>query len=206
MTNQPLKTRSFVDHFLCLLFGLILFFNLVWLPNVLATDCGSTTIPQAECQALIMLYNSTDGPNWLDYSSNNWNVTNTPCTTWAGITCESEHITGIDRNNQGLKNKLGSTPVPLDLTALSNLQLLDLSENQLESIPDLSDLTHLQLINLNKNQLKGFIPDFLSTLTDLQYLDLSDNQLSGFIPDAEILGLLTKLSDLYLDHNQLSGP
>ena len=114
-----------------------------------------------------------------------------------------------------------------DLTALTQLQTLNLSANRLSRpIPDLSTLTQLQTLNLSANQLSGTIPD-LSTLTQLQTLNLSDNQLSGTIPDLaaltqvhtlnlgdnrlsgpipEELGNLNQLDVLYLDNNQLSGP
>ena len=142
MTNQPLNTRSFVDHFLFLL-GLIFCFNLFCLPSVAAIECSTiTTIPQKnkECEALIALYNSTDGPNWRDRSSNHWNETNTPCIDWAGVKCNDEgYVIEIDRSNQSLKNAQDLASTFLDLTALSNLQVLNLSENQLKgSIPDFS--------------------------------------------------------------------
>ncbi len=42
-----------------------------------ATDCAvQTQIPKVECDALVDLYNSTDGANWKDNTG--WNVTNTP--------------------------------------------------------------------------------------------------------------------------------
>ncbi|BAP57941.1 hypothetical protein THII_3644 [Thioploca ingrica] len=43
-----------------------------------ATDCTKVTqIPQLECEVLLGLYNSTNGPNWENKSG--WNKTNTPC-------------------------------------------------------------------------------------------------------------------------------
>jgi hypothetical protein len=59
-----------------------------------ATDCNAVTeISKVECQSLLELYHSTEGPNW----SNNegWNVTNTPC-AWYGITCGNQGVTKID--------------------------------------------------------------------------------------------------------------
>ena len=42
------------------------------------TDCGVVTeISQPECSSLLLLYDSTDGENWLSHDG--WNVTNTPC-------------------------------------------------------------------------------------------------------------------------------
>jgi Leucine-rich repeat (LRR) protein len=191
------KKRSILDY---LLLPLILIgcCNLFWLPTLLAaTNCATVTeIPQAECEALVTLYNSTDGPNWSDSPGNNWNVTNTPCSDWAGITCDGGHVIQIDRSE---KNLTGSIP---DWSALTSLQHLGLWNNQLTgSIPDWSMLTSLQHLDLGGNQLTGSIPDW-SMLTSLQYLVLSDNQLTGSIPD---WSALTSLQQLYLSDNELIG-
>jgi hypothetical protein len=46
-------------------------------------NCKSVTeIPKKECKALIALYNSTDGENWIDNTG--WHVTNMPC-EWYGV-------------------------------------------------------------------------------------------------------------------------
>ncbi len=225
MTNQSLITRSFFDRFL-FLFCFIPVINLFWLPSVLAaTDCTTTDQPN-ECQALIDLYNSTNGEHWSDSPGNKWNVTNTPC-TWAGIACIDGHVTEIDRQKKNLRGSISD----LDLSALIYLESLNLSDNQLNSpIPDLSGLAEsLKILSLGNNPLlSGEIPSWirsltkltrldlsnsgrtgtiisgLSALTELRYLDLSKNRLSGPIP-TEILNKLTKLENLQLDHNQLTG-
>jgi len=57
-------------------------------------DCSSITeIPQGECQALVALKNSTDGPNWTDNSG--WLQTNTPLLVFA------------HRSNIGSRENLG---------------------------------------------------------------------------------------------------
>lgn len=182
-----------------------------------AADCAvQTDVPQAECEALLSLYNSTDGPNWTDHTG--WNDTNTPC-SWYGVTCEAGHVLnlvlddnqlngtipdlsalmGLERINLG-SNQL-SGPVP-DFSASASLIYLALDSNQLNgSIPDFSALTSLEHINLGNNQLDGMIPDF-SALVNLQYLYLNDNQLSGSIPN---LSTLTSLQMLDLGNNQLEG-
>ena len=95
---------------------------------------------------------------------------------------------------------IGSFP---DLSALTNLQHLNLKSNQLSGeISDLSALTQLARLDLSDNRLNGAIPD-LSALTALTSLDLSSNQLAGAFPD---LSLLTALTGLDLSSNQLTGP
>ena len=69
---------------------------------------------------------------------------------------------------------------------------------------ELGDLTDLQYLDLYENELSGEIPAELGDLTNLQYLYLSANELSGEIPAA--LGELTNLQELILFDNTLSGP
>ncbi|MEN8220435.1 MAG: hypothetical protein ABFS56_29620 [Pseudomonadota bacterium] len=48
-----------------------------------ATDCATVTqIPSTECEALVALYNSTDGDNWQN--NRKWLETNKPC-GWTGV-------------------------------------------------------------------------------------------------------------------------
>ncbi|NJO17283.1 MAG: hypothetical protein HC877_16530 [Thioploca sp.] len=199
------KKRPSLSCFSLPVFSIVIF-NLFWLPSVLAaTDCTAVTdIPQTECEVLIEFYNNTNGPSWADSATNNWNITNTPC-TWAGISCSDPanpigvHIIGIDR---GEKNLSGSFP---DLSLLTTLRLLDLSSSQLSGpLPTwLNSLTALQFLDLNQTQLTGNIPS-LSNLTNLQLLWLSDNQFtSGPIP--EWICQLSSLISLNLSNNQRTG-
>jgi uncharacterized repeat protein (TIGR01451 family) len=155
-----------------------------------------TDIPQNQCEALVALYNNTDGEKWSDSATNNWmSTTISPC-NWAGITCANKQVTEIVRSNQNLT---GSLP---DLSALTGLQVIDLDGNNLTGeIPTLTQLTALQKIELSNNQLTGSIPD-LTALNNLQELDLHSNQLTGDFPD---LTGLSNLKILNLNRNQLRG-
>ncbi len=150
-------------------------------------------IPQAQCETLVALYDSTDGENWTDNTG--WKETDTPC-SWFGVTCADNTITRIDvREN----NLVGTLP---SLSALPDLTYLYLFDNQLSgSIPDLNTLTELVYLRLHTNQLTGTIPN-LSSLTNLQVLYLAKNKLTGTIPN---LSTMTKLQTLYLHENQLTG-
>ena len=185
-------------------------------------DCtGVSEIPQAECQALVALYNGTDGANWRDKSG--WLTTNTPC-SWYGVSCASGHVTQLNlSSNQlsgGIPPELGnlaslqglylynnqlSGSIPPQLGNLTNLQRLDLFNNQLSSSipPELSNLASLRWLDLTTNQLSGSIPSQLCNLTNLLKLGLNSNQLGGNIPTT--LGNLTNLQGLDLAYNQLSG-
>ncbi len=161
-------------------------------------DCGEVTeISSDECEALVALYNSTDGDKWTNNS--NWLLTNTPC-SWYGVTCEESHVTSIDL----VWNELNGS-MPAALADLTNLQELILSTNQLSgNIPvQLGNLADLETINLGYCQLSGNIPDQLGNLSNLQSLLLMNNQLDGSIPSA--LGNLLNLTNLDLGFNQLVG-
>ncbi|XLT91338.1 hypothetical protein HN873_013013 [Arachis hypogaea] len=103
-------------------------------------------------------------------------------------------------------NQYISGPIPQELSKLERLVTLDLSANVLsEGIPlilgQMSSLTHMKLSN---NLLYGDLPFTLANLTQLLVLDLSQNKLSGFIPHE--IGKLTNLLTLDLSSNSLSGP
>ena len=161
-------------------------------------SCDSVTdVPPIECEALVALYQSTNGAGWAH--NDNWLITNT-VENWYGITISSGHI---DEIAFWYNNLNGS--IPAELGNLSNLAYLNLGSNQLSgSIPaELGNLSNLEYLDLDGNQLSGSIPAELGNLSNLDHLDLNDNQLSGSIP-AE-LGNLSNLITLWLDGNQLSG-
>jgi len=185
-------------------------------------SCSSVTdVPVVECEALVALYNSTNGAGWTNRT--NWLETVT-VGNWYGITVESGHVVGIYLGENHLTGTLPaalgslsnlrylnlfnnqlSGSIPPELGSLSNLTDLDLGGNQLSgSIPrELGSLSNLTYLNLFDNQLSGSIPPELGSLSNLQYLNLGNNQLSGSIPPE--LGSLSNLTFLYLFDNQLSG-
>jgi Leucine-rich repeat (LRR) protein len=166
--------------------------------GVLCQTCAVVSeIPLTECQALVALYDSTDGYEWLDHT--NWLFTYTP-SDWFGVSVESGHVNSL---NISSNNMVGS--IPPELGNLTNLTYMNLSHNKLSgSIPtELSNLTQLGALKLKDNQLSGSIPAELGNLTNLLWLGLEVNQLSGSIPPE--LGNLTNLEDMDLNDNQLSG-
>jgi hypothetical protein len=163
-----------------------------------AYNCASVTeIPQAECEALVALYNSTNGAGWT--TNTNWLITDTPC-TWYRVFCSSGHVTSLNL----APNQLSGS-IPPEVGNLTQLTTLRLSENQLTgSIPaEVGNLIQLTALILWGNQLTGAIPVGLGGLTQLTDLELEQNLLSGSVPAQ--LGNLTQLTILSLDANQLSG-
>ena len=162
-------------------------------------------VPAQERDALIALYNSTDGANWK--KKTHWlGAVGTEC-TWYGVRCNDtgSSITSLTLGFSGLGGNQLRGRIPAQLGNLTNLQRLDFSANEISgSIPaQLGNLRHLSSLYLFHNQLSGRIPAELGNLTNLSSLMLGENQLSGRIP-AE-LGNLTNLYNLTLPSNQLSG-
>ena len=159
---------------------------------------AQTQIPPTECNALVILYNSTHGSNWLDHDF--WLSNTKPCDMWDGVICTDGHVTGLFLPG----NRLAGT-IPAQLSDLTQLDELDLAQNSLTgAIPaQLGDLSQLTGLNLSQNQLTGSIPPQLGNLTNLLSLSLQRNRLTGAIPPE--LGNLTSLYSLSLQNNLLSG-
>ena len=148
---------------------------------------------------------------WLDISSNGMNSLS------SNLPISLEVL--IAKNN-----RLFYAPINRHLLSLRSLTTLDLSQNQLEELPDITPLSELRVLNLSKNLFKE-IPDAVYTLRanlevlemfsnkiqvlkpeigDLAYLlvlDLTDNSISS-VPDT--IGNLKLLTELKLGRNLIS--
>ncbi|XP_057523641.1 leucine-rich repeat receptor protein kinase HPCA1-like isoform X3 [Amaranthus tricolor] len=136
----------------------------------------------------------------------NWRIKHDPCDQkWEGIFCNKSRVIKIILPGTNLAG-----PLPKDISLLSELQTLDLSNNRgltgplpsnignLKNLVDLSvlvacnfsgpipesigSLTKLIHLFLNSNKFNGSIPHSIGNLANLVWLDLSDNQLEGHLP------------------------
>lgn len=151
-------------------------------------------IPTSEAQALVDLYNATNGASWTN--NTNWLTAGAEC-TWFGVTCDGSatHVTGLALASNQLVGTLS------DMSALTALQTLDLSHNQLTgSFPALSGSgLHPSSIFINDNELSGPLPADLSSLA-YGALYAQNNQLTGALPS-----LPYSMYNLDLHNNQLTG-
>lgn len=149
--------------------------------------------------ALIALYNATDGANWHDRT--NW-LTSERISFWHGVSTNSAgFVTELSLTGNNLSGTL-----PPELGDLAQLRRLVLNDNELTGPipPELGKLSRLTMLRLSENSLNGTIPAELAELPRLDTLLLWRNELSGPIP-AE-LGSMGSLQRLLLAWNQLSGP
>ena len=80
-------------------------------------SCADVTeIPQIECEALVALYNSTDGASWRN--NQGWLVTCIPC-SWHGVSCLEGYVSRVDLENNQLTGG-----IPPQLGNLGNLRVL----------------------------------------------------------------------------------
>jgi hypothetical protein len=169
---------------------IIMFLFVVLLFKMSVLLCG--VIPAKERSALIALYNSTNGDNWVN--NEGWKMSplhtdgfSLPGTegNWKGITVTNDQVEKIYL----VSNNLSGT-IPAQLGNLSSLKELRLNGNQLEgNIPAvLSNLSYLTSLALHSNKLSGSIPFsliYLSLLSDLNVgynaLYTDDDILRGFL-------------------------
>ncbi len=162
-------------------------------------------IPTAERQALIDLYNSTNGAywtdrtNWRNVADTDFNAPGTEC-TWYGVSCSGDTVTHLVLDDNGLQGD-----IPGSIGNLSGVEEIDLSNNELKGPipPELAALSNLRDLYLSSNLLTGSIPPQLSDLSNLRDLELYFNLLTGSIPPQ--LGDLSNLQELVLAYNQLEG-
>ncbi len=161
-------------------------------------NIASAQIPLIERDALIALYDSTNGATWSD--STGWlGAVGTEC-TWYGVFCSNGSVIWLYLGSNQL-----SGSIPPELGDLSELQDLRLYSNQIGGSipPELGDLSNLLVLALGYNQLTGSIPPELGSLANAQNFSLNNNQLTGSIPTE--LGDLTNVTGFYLASNQLTG-
>ncbi|MCV9932951.1 hypothetical protein OIU80_11730 [Flavobacterium sp. LS1R47] len=160
-------------------------------------------IPQSEKDALLAIYNSTNGANWKN--NKGWDF-NKPVTSWNGgigwygVTVVNGHVVKLSLSRNSLSGIL-----PPEIGQLKYLTFLDLERSGVSgSIPkEIGQLENLHFVDARYNGLTGSIPAEIGQLKKLSSIALGRNGLTGSIP-VEFYNL-TALSSLSLAYNKLSG-
>ncbi len=160
-------------------------FRFLFLGMVLVSFLNGATDSPIQREALIKLYESTNGANWKN--DGNWTSNKSFC-DWHGVTCEVVYVV-----------------VDGEFLPTNVVEELILDYNRLSgNIPEeIGALTFLKKLSLNGNNFPGSIPNEIGNLKNLQYLFLNKNNLIGSI--LEEIGKLEYLRILFLDNNNLTG-
>ena len=136
----------------------------VWLKRyVIDVEYGDSDCWREQTrEALVALYDATDGDNWTD--NTNW-LTDKDISTWYGVEVCDCRITGLDLSENNLKGRISP-----ELGKLTDLSYLLLNGNELEGpVPvELGNLTSLITVSFGWNPLSGQLPQSLTGLTELE--------------------------------------
>ena len=168
-------------------------------PDAESSTDASAAASRRDREALVALYESTDGENWQQ--NRNW-LSDAPLSDWHGVSTDGDgRVVALELSGNNLVGTL-----PPELSTLTRLALLDVSANHLRGVipSGLASLASLRVLLLNGNELTGRVPPELGGLSSLVILALHHNLLRGEVP--EQLGDLANLLALSVwEGNQLAG-
>jgi hypothetical protein len=107
---------------------------------------GYLSNPEADRQALIDLYNNTNGAGWANKT--NW-LTQTSIDQWFGVSVTANTITEVNLPN----NNLAGT-VPQSLTGILSLKKFNAAGNAITAIPDFSGSEAFNYLDVSNNKLE----------------------------------------------------
>ena len=163
--------------------GLVAFCASALMFMILAA-CGPETSVETDREALVALYHSTDGSNWL--RNEQW-LTSLPTGEWAGVTTDDDgRIIGLDLAANELDGQL-----PPELGNLDRLEILLLTESRTmtnlttslagKSLGEAADRAIEDVAResanprnqtVERNRLSGCIPSILETQLNMERSDL----------------------------------
>lgn len=162
-----------------------------WTPS----STNGATDP-ADAAALRTMFSSLSSlPQLTQWSTSSGD----PCDqSWKGVTCSGSRVSEIKLSGLGLSGNIG-----YQLSSLTSLTNLDLSNNNLGGTIPYALPTNLQRLNLASNNFNGDVPYSISQMVTLKYLNVSHNQLQNQLSD--MFTQLSSLSTLDLSFNTISG-
>ena len=162
---------------------------------VFSLNIFADTVSDKEKEALVKLYNATNGSQW----ATKWDLS-LSVSRWRGVKVENGKVVELNLANNNLHGSL-----PNEITDLMYLEVLDVSKNKLSGdLPaDIGKLGHLEILSLFNNEIKGHIPSSLYKISALKILLLNNNKLSGILSN-EIVNFVS-LENLSLFDNGFEG-
>lgn len=131
-----------------------------------------------QLSGLEALYNSTNGQGWAN--STGWRDNTLSVCSWYGVTCDSDsgNVTGLWLSSNEL---VGDVSDATELINVTTLKEVDMSNNQLSGpVPLMFGLmTNLETLDLSENELSSFPATWGYGATALRYLSLQNNRISG---------------------------
>ncbi|MBV6646321.1 MAG: hypothetical protein KI790_12775 [Cyclobacteriaceae bacterium] len=98
---------------------------------------------QRDSTSLLAFYNALGGSNWV---AGDW--PNLPISQWPGVIIQGERVTGLDLDGNNLTGE-----VPEDILDVEGLTNIDIASNNVVGLPDLNELSNVTLVNVSDNQL-----------------------------------------------------
>ena len=123
-----------------------------WLARFRSRSLDRPTCAGLPTEVLEAFYEATGGSRWT--RNGNW-LSESPLSSWYGVTFKDSLVTGLDLSNNGLTGALPS---------------------EVGEFVDVVDL------NLSGNELSGPLPGSIGDLERLETLDLGDNGMEGALP------------------------
>ncbi|WP_416867653.1 MAG: cadherin-like domain-containing protein [Imperialibacter sp.] len=147
------------------------------LPNLTLTTLPITLrVSSLERDRLILteLYNLTGGDSWNN--NTNWNTAD--IASWFGITVANDRVTGITLPSNNLVGEL-----PLRLGDMRRLTAIDISNNEVSSLPALTNIIELTTFNVSNNRLQF---DDLEPNVGIASINYAPQKLTGQARDEKI--------------------
>ena len=159
-------------------------------------DCGAIDFSNhPDYDALVALYNSTNGDNWS--INTNWLNTEVSLGDWHGVVLVDNRVTELRLGGNNLTGSL-----PSEIGNLPQLTLIELPFNNLEGIipVEMESLSRMNFIDFRDNQMFGTVPAGFSNFSDLSIFVISGNFFEGKLPD--FTGNLSSNDFLWFENNK----